>query len=248
MTNPVQVGFAAAAGKLNASQPLAVFDNITGLPAANGAPQINPGTAPTPVVAVATTLSGTVTDDSLPSGSELSSVWTVRSAPVGGQVSFADANAPTTSATFSVAGSYVLRLTASDGPATVFEELTVNVASYETFAIWISSQSGVGGLTGATDDPDGDGFDNLLEYALGTAAAASTSRPVVGSSLTSSFKLTFTPSRTTGLSYFIESSPDLGSWTATDITSLLTAGQPYEYTDPAPVTGKRFLRLKITAP
>ncbi|MCX6873272.1 MAG: hypothetical protein NTW21_05610, partial [Verrucomicrobia bacterium] len=36
----------------------------------------------------------------------------------------------------------------------------------ETFASWIGGFGGLGGQTALTDDPDGDGIDNLMEYAL----------------------------------------------------------------------------------
>jgi hypothetical protein len=44
-----------------------------------------------------------------------------------GSVTFASASSPDTTAQFSATGSYVLRLTAFDGLATSFDDVTVNV-------------------------------------------------------------------------------------------------------------------------
>lgn len=73
-------------------------------------------------------LEGDITDDGLPSGA-VTSEWTVVSKPPGSNVSFADDSSPTTTATFDVAGDYVLRLTANDGDQTAFDDVTVTVRS-----------------------------------------------------------------------------------------------------------------------
>ena len=86
---------------------------ITATGVANQAPVVNAGpdvTVTLPVNAAA--LAGSVTDDGLP-GTGLTILWTKVSGP--GAVTFANAAAPTTTATFSVDGSYVLQLTGSDG-------------------------------------------------------------------------------------------------------------------------------------
>ncbi|MET0752082.1 MAG: PKD domain-containing protein [Pyrinomonadaceae bacterium] len=70
------------------------------------------------------TLSGTATDDGLPSNN-LIVTWTKTSG--NGNVSFAAANSAATTATFDAAGSYVLRLTASDGQYTVWDEVAIVV-------------------------------------------------------------------------------------------------------------------------
>ncbi|MEM8501183.1 MAG: LamG-like jellyroll fold domain-containing protein, partial [Pseudomonadota bacterium] len=75
-------------------------------------------------------LQGMVTDDSLPSGSAVTTTWVVQSGP--GTVSFDNANATTTTAMFSVAGNYVLRLTASD----------TQYQRSDTVAVTVNSSSG----------------------------------------------------------------------------------------------------------
>ena len=69
-------------------------------------------------------LSGTAFDDGLPSGS-LTTTWSAINPPFA--VTFADANALTTTATFAGSGSYLLRLTADDGALTASADVTVTV-------------------------------------------------------------------------------------------------------------------------
>ncbi len=57
-------------------------------------------------------LAGTVSDDGLPVGAAVTSTWSLVSGP--GTVTFTNANAPGTTATFSALGTYVLQLSASD--------------------------------------------------------------------------------------------------------------------------------------
>jgi len=61
-------------------------------------------------------LTGTVTDDGLPFGGSLLISWAKVTGP--GTVTFANAASPTTTATFSISGNYVLQLSASDGQYT----------------------------------------------------------------------------------------------------------------------------------
>jgi hypothetical protein len=70
------------------------------------------------------TLTGTAVDDGLPAGT-LTYGWTMVAGP--GTVTFGSANAAVTTATFSMAGSYTLRLTVSDGAMTDFDDMVVTV-------------------------------------------------------------------------------------------------------------------------
>ena len=75
----------------------------------------------------AASLAGSVTDDGLPSPPGLvTAAWSKESGP--GTVTFTDAAAPSTTATFSAAGTYVLRLTGNDGALTVSDDVTVTVS------------------------------------------------------------------------------------------------------------------------
>lgn len=208
------------------------IEGSTGLPAG---PQVNPGPAPAATVGEAATLSGTASANA---------TWSVVSGP--GTATFANASSASTTVTFSTAGTHVLRLSATDGSATVFEDLTVTVNG-EDFASWVANEPGTNGQAAPADDPDADGLPNLVEYALGGAAGSPDSNllPAVDTSA-DHLTLTFTPMVTQGLRYIIEASDDLLDWSdQTDVTSLLTPGQPYTHTDNATLTTRRFLRLKV---
>ncbi|HEU4508352.1 MAG TPA: PKD domain-containing protein, partial [Pyrinomonadaceae bacterium] len=70
-------------------------------------------------------LNGTATDDGLPRGSTLETFWSFVSGP--GPVVFPDATLLNAVAIFTVPGTYVLRLTASDGKLSASDELTIVV-------------------------------------------------------------------------------------------------------------------------
>lgn len=93
----------------------------------NQPPVVNAGADQSVVLPSSATLSGTVTDDGLPEPpGTVTSTWQQVSGPA--PVSFADASSPSTTASFPTHGSYVLRLTATDGSATVSDDVTVMVA------------------------------------------------------------------------------------------------------------------------
>ena len=93
---------------------------------ANAAPSVDAGPDASVTRPAAATLSGSAVDDGLPTGSSVSTTWSQVSGP--GTTTFADAGAPATTATFSAAGSYVLRLTATDGELSASDTVTVTVA------------------------------------------------------------------------------------------------------------------------
>lgn len=100
-------------------------------------------------------LEATVEDDGQPyPGGAVTSWWEVAAGPA--SVIFG-----TSTARFAAPGAYTLRFIASDG--TRATTTTVDVVARDTFAAW-RSRHGVGGKT---DDDDGDGLINLIEYALG---------------------------------------------------------------------------------
>jgi Bacterial Ig domain len=91
----------------------------------NQAPDAGAGADTSVTLPASVNLVGTATDDGLPSGSTLTTTWSKVSGP--GTVTFANANAKTTSAAFSVAGTYTLRLTASDGALSDSDDVSVVV-------------------------------------------------------------------------------------------------------------------------
>lgn len=90
----------------------------------NQAPVVSAGADLSVTLPSAANLAGTVTDD-VPAS--VSSSWSVVSGP--GLVSFGSTAAPATTASFSMAGTYVLRLTATDGQFTTSDEATVQVSA-----------------------------------------------------------------------------------------------------------------------
>ena len=94
-------------------------------PPANQAPVVSAGTDQTITLPGNAALNGTVSDDGLPVGANVTTTWSQVSGP--GTASFANASAANTSASFTVAGTYVLRLTASDTELSASDEQTVTV-------------------------------------------------------------------------------------------------------------------------
>lgn len=90
----------------------------------NQPPVVNAGNDQTLILPNRMTLNGSATDDGLPSSP---GTLTVQWSKVSGRglVSFGNANSLTTTAGFSIAGTYVLRLTVSDGLLTTTDEITV---------------------------------------------------------------------------------------------------------------------------
>ncbi|HEY6348292.1 MAG TPA: RHS repeat-associated core domain-containing protein [Candidatus Angelobacter sp.] len=96
------------------------------IPNNNLPPVVNAGPNQTIVLPTNTvTLNGSVTDDGLPVGGTLTQFWTAVSSP--GTVTFGNSLSPVTTATFSSAGVYVLRLTASDSELSSSADTTVTV-------------------------------------------------------------------------------------------------------------------------
>ncbi|PYK69376.1 MAG: hypothetical protein DME45_02440, partial [Verrucomicrobia bacterium] len=92
----------------------------------NQAPVVNAGTASYIAVSEAANLNGSATDDGFPNPpGTLTYSWTAVGGP--GTVNFTDANAPSTTATFSDAGIYTLRLTANDSALSGSGDLAVMV-------------------------------------------------------------------------------------------------------------------------
>ena len=77
-------------------------------------------------------LTGSASDDGLPS-SLLTTTWEKLSGP--GSVTFGDASQLSTTATFSIAGSYTLRLTADDGELTNFSDVDITVNPQVGYAV-----------------------------------------------------------------------------------------------------------------
>lgn len=91
----------------------------------NTAPSVNAGADTSVTLPASASLDGTVSDDGRPSGSSIAVSWSKVSGP--GSVTFGAPEAQDTTASFSAAGTYVLRLTATDGELASSDDVTVTV-------------------------------------------------------------------------------------------------------------------------
>ncbi len=97
---------------------------LTTSPPPNSAPSVDAGSSQTVTLPNMASLDGTVSDDGRPNGT-LSVTWTMDSGP--GTVIFGNAASVDTTASFSLDGTYVLRLSASDGPLSNSDTMMVTV-------------------------------------------------------------------------------------------------------------------------
>lgn len=98
----------------------------TALPSTNQPPSVNAGVDQTITLPAAANLVGAVTDDGLPNPPAATSVtWSVVSGP--GNVTFGNASAAATSASFPVAGVYTLQLSAKDGALSSSDTVVITV-------------------------------------------------------------------------------------------------------------------------
>jgi hypothetical protein len=130
---PTRRLYLVARGTDNNSDPrendgkLFVFSvNPLGGGSSNQAPFVSAGNDLSVDLAASASLDGTVSDDNLPSGT-LTTTWSPLSGP--GTVNFGNVNAVDTTATFSLAGTYVVQLLAFDGQLSSSDTATITVTS-----------------------------------------------------------------------------------------------------------------------
>lgn len=125
MSNVLRMGLAAASGSASTTG-VAVVDHVTLSPAPyNTGPWVSAGAAQATTNATVA-LDGLASDEGLPHPpGQLTTRWSQATGPSG--VAFHDASLPQSSVTFPEAGTYVLRLTATDGAVTTFNDTAVTV-------------------------------------------------------------------------------------------------------------------------
>jgi hypothetical protein len=112
--------------------------DFTPLGVPNGPPEVDAGVDQLVDLPDSAVLTGSVTDDGVPDPpGDVTTTWSVTSGPA--PVTFLSASSPTTTASFSAGGTYILRLTASDGALSSYDEVTITVTG-----------------EGVEDDPDDD--------------------------------------------------------------------------------------------
>ena len=105
-----------------------IFKGVGDSKHVNQAPQVDAGDPQTITLPTNTVnLTGSVTDDGLPKGKVVTSSWSKVSGP--GNVTFGNASAVHTTATFSAAGQYVLQLSASDSQLSGSDTVTIVVVA-----------------------------------------------------------------------------------------------------------------------
>ena len=144
----------------------------------------------------------------------------------------------------------------ADGVTTITSELDLRVV--ESFRSWSRSLTS----SGAADDPDGDGLDNLTEYAFGgDAAVPSQVRPGTTASLSPSFQtgpaaISWLQRRDAvdrALGYMLERSSSLapGTWTGVNPASTSTSVLDSDFvivtaTLPMDARSRLFFRVRVT--
>ena len=98
-------------------------------------------------------------------------------------------------------------------------------------------------------DPDGDGVANLLEYATAMSPTHHDLMPAVAAKSGATLEFVYTRNKTASdLSYIVEWSDDLTTWSTADVTSsIMTDGattQEIKAVLPATVV-RRFVRLNV---
>ena len=99
-------------------------------PPGNVAPTVDAGPNRSVQLSQSAALDGTVGDDGLPAGAAVTTAWAKSTGP--GTVTFGDASAVDTTATFSAAGTYTLTLSASDTALSASDTMTVTVTDPNT--------------------------------------------------------------------------------------------------------------------
>ncbi len=142
-----------------------------------GAPMVDAGEGQTVLITGTANLDGTVTDDGLPG--PLVTTWSLQSGA--GIVTFGNASAIDTTATFSTIGTYLLKLEATDGQFTTadYVQITVNpltaslTATADTYIDGGSKTTNFGGSTNLIVDGKPDDA-TILKWDLSSIPAGST--------------------------------------------------------------------------
>jgi len=159
-TNVISVKAADLSGN-TATASITVTYNATPV---NQAPVVSAGSDQTITLPATATLSGSVTDDGLPS-STVTKSWSTVSGP--GTVIFSDTTSLTPTAAFSVAGGYVLRLTANDGALSASDDVNVTVKPVSTGSTSTTQQLNFDfGVT--TQTTTATGWNNITGFTVGS--------------------------------------------------------------------------------
>jgi len=143
----------ASDGQLSSTDDVSIVVNPANQPPPNQPPTVNAGPDQTITLPASANLNGTASDDGLPAGSTLTTTWSKVSGP--GTVTFGNVNARSTTASFSTAGTYVLRLSGSDGQLSSSDDvaIAVNPASGGGPASYVDASTGNDSNPGTSSAP-----------------------------------------------------------------------------------------------
>jgi hypothetical protein len=188
----------------------------------NAPPTVSAGSDQTITLPATANLDGTVTDDGCAS---VSTTWTQEGGP--GTVTFGNASAVDTTASFSVDGIYTLRLTAVDDAFTVFDEvqITVNPAPLNTVHI--------GDLDNTSNNPGNPNWNARVRVTVHDSSHIAAVGAVVSGTWTVG-ALTFSGSCTTNASGQCQITLNLSDAIASatfSVTNITFAGMTYQSSD-----------------
>ena len=259
MSTNALVGLAATSGSTSAAGTT-IIENVTISPTPiNIGASVDAGPDATITLPSTATLSGTMSDDGKPAPpAAVTTAWTKLSGP--GSVTFGNSSAVSTTASFTAAGAYVLRLTADDGEVKTFDDvaLTVQPTPFEQWQQTYFGSNPAPGIAGPNDNPDKDAYVNLVEYALGLDPLTPSTGGMVTDMTTIGadkfLRLTVTRnSAATDVTFSIEVTGDLAtpaSWSTIGTTVETNTSTLLRVRDNTPVgsAGNRQIRLRVTRP
>jgi hypothetical protein len=180
--------------------------------------------------------------------------WSLVSGP--GTANFENENAPNTAVTFTKPGTYILRLIATNDSGVSSRTYTID--AIDPFKHW-QGQHWPGtadpSITGESADPDQDGEVNLLEFATGqNPSAKNRALGSIEKKANADFDYIYHRSKMAveqGYQFDVEWSEDLnGVWNSVGSGTVVADGENQTVTASIPrgLNGKRFVRLKVSAP
>ncbi|MEO6751197.1 MAG: Calx-beta domain-containing protein, partial [Chthoniobacteraceae bacterium] len=257
MTTAVLAGLAVDNNGGGSVLNTATFNNVSIVPL-NKAPIVSTGTVAAGALSPLT-LAGSVTDDNFPAPPALTTSWSKLSGP--GTVTFGNAALPATSATLGSIGAYVLRLRANDSSAETFRDLAFN-GYLKPYDVWAWQKFGMSwtnpNVAGDQMDGDGDGMNNLLEYALGTNPGSANMPPITRDiehvAASDYLRMSVTKNaNATELEYIIEATGNLSdplSWSSVGLVTETSTTTQLVVRDNITMSpgNRRFMRLRIVRP
>ena len=208
----------------------------------NQPPTVDAGTDQTITLPTDTvTLDGTVTDDGLPDPpATVTTTWSKESGP--GTVTFGDSSVVDTTASFSAAGVYVLRLTADDSELQASDTVTITVNTGDITPPTITTHSPTGTDVPVNTDISAT-FSEAMDLTISEDTYFSISPSVTGSFSWEGNKMTFDPNNDLDYDTIYTVTIDTGAQDLADPPNNLESPYSWDFTTmeqdltpPAPVT------------